>query len=71
VEGERLRNFIYGGQSRLTGALDFHWRAGWLGHYSAINPLTTACKYALRVAEIVTSTLYQDVKVTAPRYWQN
>jgi len=65
-EGVRYRNFRHGGQSRLHGSTDFDGRPGWLGQYSGINPLTTACKYALRVAQIVTNTLYHDDKVSAP-----
>lgn len=63
-EGVRYRNFGYGG----LGSADFYGSPGWLGQYSGINPLTTACKYALRVAQIVTNTLYHDVNVNAQKF---
>jgi len=64
------RAFLYGGkaavsiQDMLRGikaydkAADFSRIAGQLGSYSGINPLTTACKYALRAAQVAVMGLY-------------
>jgi hypothetical protein len=39
---------------------DHGYKSGWLGSYSGINPLVTACKYALRAAEVAIMGLLQQ-----------